>query len=56
MKIFNRWGEVVFSERERWDGTYEGKLVPAGVYLYLITVRGVDGRTRSYEGSVTVVR
>lgn len=35
IKIYNRWGEVVFSAQSNiaWDGTYQGKLQPAGAYV-----------------------
>jgi len=36
-KLFNRGGILIFSTREpklNWDGTYKGKVVPAGVYYY----------------------
>ncbi len=36
-RIFNRAGVLVFSTQEpklNWDGTYKGKVVPAGVYYY----------------------
>jgi gliding motility-associated-like protein len=58
MQIYNRWGEEVFStsEGEKWDGTYNGELVPQGVYHYQIRVQSEDGTTRSFQGRVTVVR
>ena len=58
MQIYNRWGEEVFStsEGEKWDGTYNGELVPQGVYHYQIRVQGEDGTTRSFEGSITIAR
>ena len=36
-RLFNRAGVLVFSTTEpklNWDGTYKGKVVPAGVYYY----------------------
>jgi gliding motility-associated-like protein len=35
VKIYNRWGEVVFSAQGNaaWDGTYQGKAQPAGAYV-----------------------
>src|SRR5665647_161012 len=36
-RLFNRAGVLVFSTQEpklNWDGTYKGKVVPAGVYYY----------------------
>ena len=58
MQIYNRWGEQVFSTStsEEWDGTYNGELVPQGVYHYQIVVRSEDGSRETYEGRVTVIR
>ena len=39
IRIFNRWGEtLVYSEdpNYEWDGTFEGKAAPVGVYIYQI--------------------
>lgn len=38
-KIFNRWGTMVFETTESsegWDGTFKGRDMPAGVYIYLV--------------------
>ncbi|REJ99926.1 MAG: PKD domain-containing protein [Bacteroidetes bacterium] len=40
MRIFSRWGEVVYQSSEiliPWDGTYNGKVVSSGVYVCQIT-------------------
>ena len=37
--IFNKWGEMVFTSDSRdfrWDGTFNGELLPAGQYSYVI--------------------
>ncbi len=39
LKVYNRWGEVLFESYNHavgWDGTYGGKIVPEGVYGYII--------------------
>ena len=39
MMVFNRWGEVVFESFDHtvgWDGTYNGKIVQAGSYIWRI--------------------
>ncbi|MHC1706399.1 MAG: gliding motility-associated C-terminal domain-containing protein [Bacteroidales bacterium] len=39
IKIFNRWGEMIFESSdmsEGWDGRYKGDIVPDGVYAYFI--------------------
>lgn len=44
IKIFDRWGEEVFhsdNARIQWDGTYKGRKAEDGVYLYVISVKGL---------------
>jgi gliding motility-associated-like protein len=39
LTIYNRWGELVYTAsdvNDRWDGTYKGKPVPQGVYVYVV--------------------
>lgn len=44
IKVFNRWGNIVYqkigyqTDEERWDGTYNGKLLPPGEYYYVLSV------------------
>ena len=38
-QVFNRWGQLLFESNNHqigWDGTYNGKLVQDGTYLYKI--------------------
>ncbi len=38
-RIFNRWGSMVFEttdSNEGWDGTFNGREMPEGVYIYLV--------------------
>lgn len=41
LKIFNRWGEVVFVSNEpenvKWDGSYRGVLYPPMMYAYVLS-------------------
>jgi len=42
MQIFDRWGELLYdiSNAERgWDGTYKGKPVPSGTYIWKIVAK-----------------
>ncbi len=64
MRIFNRWGALVFvksnfapeSETEGWDGKLNGVLQPSDVYVYVIDVLCENGTVLSYKGNVTLVR
>ena len=53
--VYNRWGEIVFKSNdpnEQWDGTYQGKMCPNGVYIYRLELRDFYGRYNSADGSV----
>lgn len=62
MKVWNRWGEVVFEGRGSnavWDGTYKGSPAPSDVYIYTIEMdvkvcdmMGIQVK----RGDVTLVR
>ncbi|MEO8591318.1 MAG: PKD domain-containing protein [Flavobacteriales bacterium] len=53
LRIFNRWGELLFEEpaTKAWDGTYGKQVVPDGVYMYVLS----DARME-IRGHVTVLR
>ena len=58
--IYNRWGELLFVGHDKnkgWDGSYKGKTVPNGVYVYLVkgTIKDTNEQIKR-TGSVTVVR
>ncbi|MGB3075941.1 MAG: gliding motility-associated C-terminal domain-containing protein, partial [Chitinophagales bacterium] len=58
-KIFNRWGQVVFSSKtDGWDGNFKGKPEETATYVYDVRYR-IEGRAeQSYEtsGSVVLIR
>ena len=58
--IFDRWGELLFESDDKnkgWDGTYKGKFVTYGVYVYQLTATIKDtGEQKKITGRVTVVR
>ena len=39
LSIFNRWGELIYSGEEGWDGKIHGKEAPMGTYSYLFQYR-----------------
>lgn len=56
--IFNKWGEKLaeFTDpAQGWDGKYRGKVVPAGVYYYVIKAVGADGRKYNRSGDINIV-
>lgn len=53
--VYNRQGIKVFESRgynTEWNGYYNGKLLPAGVYFYVISCAGAQ----TLNGSVTLIR
>jgi gliding motility-associated-like protein len=58
LKVYNRWGEVVFETDDinaKWDGRYKGELVPSGVFVYQVEALGITGGAIYKHGSVTVL-
>ena len=60
LSIFNRWGQKVFettkADGRGWDGKFNGKEQPNGVYIYQIEVFYTNGRSEKYSGNVTLIR
>jgi gliding motility-associated-like protein len=60
MKIFNRWGQLIFETKtldgRGWDGKFNGVSQFGGVFVYLIDVEFVNGMQEHYQGNVTLLR
>jgi len=59
MLIFDRWGEIIFESYDinaGWDGTYHGKIVQDGAYVYRVTAIGMDAVVYDLTGHVIVLR
>ena len=64
LRIFNRWGEVVFERlgfqandvTAGWDGKHKGKPAPSDVYVYEIEVICTTGTTMMYAGNVMLLK
>ncbi|HEB62694.1 MAG TPA: gliding motility-associated C-terminal domain-containing protein, partial [Bacteroidetes bacterium] len=58
--IYNRWGEKIIywgsNDNIEWDGTFKGKKVLPGVYVYYIKYKTLQGDVSVLTGDVTVVR
>jgi len=57
--IYDRWGEKIFASEDvavGWDGTYKGKEMPAGVYVFRLTLTFNDGTEIEKKGNITLVR
>lgn len=58
--IFNRWGEIMFesyNDQMGWDGTYNGKIVEDGVYVWTVEFGELLSDRRIVDrGTVTILR
>lgn len=58
--LFNRWGEVVFESNNAkigWDGTYNGKLVKDGVYVWKIEFKEtMSDKRHIHTGHVNILK
>ncbi|MBC7413204.1 MAG: gliding motility-associated C-terminal domain-containing protein [Bacteroidia bacterium] len=56
IKIFNRWGQLLFTGNEGWDGKYKGNTVSPGTYYYMMQIKKLNSEEITEKsGSVTVV-
>lgn len=42
--------------RNAWDGTFEGKPVPIGAYVYQVVATYFNGKEETFTGTITVLR
>jgi gliding motility-associated-like protein len=64
MRIFNRWGELVFIKANLsandpamgWNGTYRGKKASADVYTYAIDIICENDEVVTYKGNITLIQ
>lgn len=59
ISVYSRWGQKVFhstSIEHQWDGTYQDKTLPTGVYTYAVTIYGKDAEIFKQNGYVNLVR
>ena len=60
MMIYNQWGQQIFHTVDAsvtgWDGTYNGKAQPTGVYVYVVKLTFKDNKTETRTGSINLIR
>ena len=59
LRIYNRWGELVYETRDvdqYWDGTYKGKKLNPGVYIYYLEGVCLNNESFTLTGNITVLR
>ncbi|PKR81540.1 hypothetical protein CW751_03165 [Brumimicrobium salinarum] len=58
-KIFNRYGQMVFSSTELdegWDGTMNGETLNQGVFVYTLRYSLIDGTEGEKSGNITLIK
>ncbi len=59
MDIYNRYGQKVYTGDtclNEWDGNYDKKPAPSGVYAYNITAWDLQGKSFRFAGSLHLIR
>jgi len=61
IKIFNRWGEMVYQSNDPaagWAGGHKGGeyFSPDGVYTYVARIKGYNTDAQEFAGSITLIR
>ncbi len=59
LKIFNRWGQLVFettTKEKGWDGTFNGQPQPIEAYAYVLQATFIDGTAKLLKGNITLLR
>lgn len=59
LRIFNRWGELLFVTtdiNQGWDGRYRGREQPEGTYAFVAYLTDFAGRSFKRSGSVVLLR
>jgi gliding motility-associated-like protein len=64
LKIFNRWGEMVFEKKEvtpnnmndGWNGMYKGTFAATDTYVYQLEVMCNNNQFLKYNGTISLIR
>lgn len=59
LKIYNRWGELVFTSNDPevgWDGTFRGNTMPEGTYVFIARITDMANRTFERSGSILLLK
>ncbi|MEO6131369.1 MAG: gliding motility-associated C-terminal domain-containing protein [Saprospiraceae bacterium] len=64
LRIFSRWGDLIYEQENfpsndltyGWDGTFNGKELNPGVYIWAVEVELKDLSFKNYSGDITLIR
>lgn len=57
--VYNRYGQQVFTSNDQtvgWDGTFNGKKLNPGVFVYVVSYNFFGGERQELKGNVTLVK
>ncbi|NUO01581.1 MAG: proprotein convertase P-domain-containing protein [Saprospiraceae bacterium] len=63
-RLYDRWGELLYEARDfevndvniGWDGSFAGKMMNGGVYLWYVDAEYADGVREVFKGQTTLIR
>jgi gliding motility-associated-like protein len=64
LKIFNRWGEMVFEKKEvtpndpkdGWNGLFKGTIASTDTYIYQLEIMCNNSQVLKYNGTISLIR
>ena len=64
LQVFDRWGELIYDKINLpandplvgWDGSFKGKKMDSGVFLWAAEVAFIDGEIEKYGGDVILMK
>lgn len=59
IKIYNRWGELVFQSidiTDKWNGTFKGENCPVDTYIFTLELTQQNGKQINENGSILLLR
>jgi gliding motility-associated-like protein len=59
LQIYGKWGELIFNSNDitkKWNGTFRGKNMPNGAYVWMLNYVNRRGQKRYEQGTVMLIR
>jgi gliding motility-associated-like protein len=59
MQVYSKWGQLIFSSNDinqKWDGTFKGRNMPNGAYVWMLNYTNAHGRKFYEQGTVILIR
>ena len=57
--LYNRWGKKMFYSNDitnSWNGSFQGSIVPTGIYSYVLRAYGRDAQMVTKTGTVNIIK